>query len=159
MLTTAQKTIVKNYIQADPVLSLMPMNSDGDYDIAAALNKPFTPSFIVWKSNVSADEVMRNGIDWTRVDNLSIGKARIWDWMTKLGTFNAGKANIRAGVDATWTGTAADLLVREAVYVHCKRNAIIIEKILSTGTGTTQAPATMGFDGAIQPSDINSARN
>jgi len=51
---------------------------------------------------VNPDEIMRNGMDWTQVDNLTVGKARIWDWMTKLGSFDASKVNIRAGIDECW---------------------------------------------------------
>jgi hypothetical protein len=100
---------------------------------------------------------MRNGMDWTRVDNLSVGKARIWDWMTKLGAFDASKVNIRAGIDATWVGTSADLAVRAMVYTHCKRPATLAEKILATGTGTTEVPATMGYEGNLGIYDVKNA--
>jgi hypothetical protein len=158
-LTTAQLALVKAAIEADPVLNAFPQGPDGSYDIAAALNKTATPDFIVWKSSVSVDEIMRNGMAWERVDNLSVGKARIWDWMTRLGSFNAGKANIRAGIDAAWVGTAADLAVRATIYTHCKRLVTRIEKLLATGTGSDAAPATMGFEGAIQWQDVEQARN
>jgi hypothetical protein len=38
-------------------------------------------TFIAWRTLVSQDDIMQNGFDWTRVDNLSIGKARIWEWL------------------------------------------------------------------------------
>jgi hypothetical protein len=87
MLTPAQLATLKTAILADSVLAAQPMNSDGAYAIALTLNELATPAFIVWKTNVSVEEIMRNGMDWARVDNLSVGKARIWDWLTKLGTF------------------------------------------------------------------------
>lgn len=126
-------------------------------EIANWYNQTASPTFIVWKTSVDVDGIMRNGMDWTRVDNLSVGKARIWDWMTKLGTFNASKANIRAGIDATWVGTAADLAVRATVYTHCKRSATYAEKILATGTGSTESPATLIFEGNLVCSDIEYA--
>lgn len=159
MLTTGQLQALKADILADPVLAALPMNSDGAWEIAAQYNLPATPEWLVWKTNVDPDEIMRNGMDWTRVDNLTVGKARIWDWLTKLGTFDSSKANIRSGVDAAWVGTAADLAVRAMVYTHCKRAATRIEKLLSTGTGTTASPATMGFEGEIPYQDIMAARN
>jgi hypothetical protein len=112
----------------------------------------------VWKTSVNPEEIMRNGMDWTRVDNLSVGKSRIWDWMTRLGTFDASKLNIRSGIDATWVGTAADLAVRAMVYTHCKRSATRGEKLFASGTGTTEAPATMGFEGDLTWQDVQSAR-
>src|SRR5574343_377935 len=147
MLTTEQKATLKAYILSVPELAAQPMNSDGAFAIADVLNQPAAPAFVVWKSSVTQDEIMQNGLDWTRVDNLSVGKARIWDWMTKLGTFDASKANIRQGIDAVWGGTTADLAVRAMVYAHCKRSATRIEKLLATGTGTDASPATMGFEG------------
>lgn len=159
MLTNQQKATLKTFIQEDPVLSLKPNNSDGWFDIANELGKVFAPSFTVWKTDVTVDEIMRNGLDWTRVDNLSVGKARIWDWMTRLGNFNTARVNIRAGIDATWTGTASDLAVRATIYTHCKRDATIIEKLFATGVGTTAEPATMTFEGQISYQDVGEALN
>lgn len=160
MLTTSQQATLKAFIANDPILNAQPLNSDGAYAIAAAINQDATPAFIVWRTSVDTDEVMRNGMDWTRVDNLSVGKARIWEWMTKPGSFNPSKANVRAGIDATWVGTTPDLAVRAAVYAHCKRNASVVEKLLVTsGSGTDATPAVMGFEGPISYQDVEAARN
>ncbi len=158
MLTTQQAATLKAFILADPVLSAFPLNSDGSYAIADLLNKTAEPAFIVWKTDVSIDEIMRNGMDWARVDNLSVGKARIWEWLGRLGTINAAKVNVRAGIDATWVGTSADLAVRAAVYVHCKRPATALEKLFATGAGTDASPATMVIEGAIGYQQVDEAR-
>ena len=158
-MTPEQLTIIRDYILSVPALASKPMTMDGAWDIAQELNKIKSPDFVVWKTSVSIDEIMRNGMDWARVDNLSVGKARIWEWIGRLGTFNAAKANIRAGIDAAWVGTLADLSVRAAVYTHCKRTATIIEKLFATGTGNDASPATMEFEGAISPNDVFEARN
>lgn len=157
-LTSQQKATLKAFILADPTLSQFPPGSDGAYAIAAIINLPASPDFIVWKTDVSVDDIMRNGMNWTRVDNLSVGKARIWDWMTRLGTLNASKVNIRSGIDATWTGTAADDAVRAMVYTHCKRKASVIEKILATGVGSDASPATMEWEGTISYQAVDEAR-
>ena len=158
-LNTAQLATLKAAILADPVLNAYPQNSDGAYNMAIFLDQPATPDFIVWKTSVDPDEVMKNGMDWTRVDNLSVGKARIWDWMSRLGTFNPSKTNIRAGIDAAWVGTAADLAVRAMVYTHCKRLATKAEKLFASGTGSDAAPAVMTIEGRLQYSDIEQARS
>lgn len=157
-LTTQQLQTLKAFIDADPILAAYPANSDGAYDLARVLNQPAEPAFIVWRTNVSIDEIMRNGMDWARVDNLSVGKARIWDWLGRLGQFDASKPNVRAGIDATWVGTAADLAVRAAVYTHCKRPATIAEKLFATGTGTDASPATMTVEGLLPYREIERAR-
>jgi len=158
-LSVEQMATLKAAIIADPVLAAYPAGSDGAYEIALALNTLADQAFIVWRTNVSVDAIMRNGMDWARVDNLTVGKARIWDWLTRLGTFNASKANIRAGIDAAWVGTAADLAVRATIYTHCKRSATRAEKIFATGTGSDASPATMGYEGALSWQDVDSARS
>jgi hypothetical protein len=158
MLTTAQIAIVKADIAANTDTNNIPAGSDGSWTIANLYNELAVPDYFVWRTNVPADEVMRNGMDWTRVDNLSIGKARIWEWMTKLGSFNASKANIRAGIDACWVGTAADLAVRAAVYTHCNRPATRLEKLLAAGIGTVASPATMAYEGTVSYQNIDTVR-
>lgn len=148
-LTTAQQTTLRAFVAADVTLNAIPKNGDGAYALATALNALAVPAWIVWKTSVSIDEIMRNGMDWARVDNLSVGKARIWDWMGRLGTLNAAKTNIRVGIDATWTGTAADLAVRTTVYTHCKRSATVLEKLFSTGLGLDATPSTMDVEGNV----------
>lgn len=157
MLTAQQLATLKADILADPILSEWAATGRMASEIADAYNQLAAPEWIVWKTDVLVDEIMRNGMDWARVDNLSVGKARIWDWMGRLGTFDASRPNIRAGIDATWMGTAADLAVRAVVYTHCKRAARRGEKVLSAGTGTTASPATMGYEGYLTYQDINAA--
>ena len=157
MLTQEQLALLKADILADPILSQWAATGYMASEIADAYNQAASPEWVVWKTAVDPVEIMTNGMDWTRVDNLSVGKARIWDWMTRLGTFNAAKANIRAGIDATWVGTAADLAVRAMVYTHCKRPASRGEKIMSTGAGSTALPATMGYEGNMTYQDVEAA--
>lgn len=150
---------LKAAIGADQALAALPNNSDGAFAIAAALNQSAAPDFIVWKTSVTIDEIMRNGMDWARVDNLSVGKARIWDWLGRIGSFDASKVNVRAGIEACWVGTAADLAVRAAVYARCKRNASRVEKLLATGTGSDESPATMVAEGPINYQEVEASRN
>jgi hypothetical protein len=151
MLTTEQqKATLKTYIESVPAYMAQPHNGDGAYAVMEELNKEAVPAFTVWKTSVSVDEIMRNGMDWARVDNLTVGKARIWDWLGRLGTFDASKTNVRAGIDAAWVGTAADLTVRASIYTHCKENASVVEKLFAAGgSGSLADPATMAVEGSI----------
>jgi hypothetical protein len=160
MMTPQQLATLKAAIDADQTLSAFPLNSDGAYAIAAELNKAADPAFIVWRTSVTQDEIMQNGFDWTRVDNMSVGKARIWAWMfdNEAHAINPARVNVRAGIDATWVGTAADLAVRAAVYVHCKRSATRFEQLFATGTGTTASPATMTLESPVSLQDVEQAR-
>lgn len=161
-LTLAQKQTLKAAILADPVLAGQPMNSDGSFAIAAALNAVAVPTFFVWRSSVPVNDIMRNGFDWTRVDNLTIGKARIWDWMMRTGVLDPSQANVRAGVLATF-GVAADLNTRLAVFTHFQRAATRLEQLFAVGSGTAATeqgvgPATMVLEGAISYNDVQVAR-
>jgi hypothetical protein len=163
MLNSTQLQIISNAIEADPSLNSQPNNSDGNFTIAIALNQLSSPDFYVWKTSVSINEIMGNGFDWTRVDNLTVGKSRIWEYMTQLGVINPHQANVRAGINACFS-TAGDLANRNAIYSHCQRLATKAEKLLATGNGTTSTdqgvgPATMGFEGMLNFDDIEQARN
>ena len=159
-LTPQQAATFAADVAADPVLSLLPPNnSDSASTIASAYGQTSSGEWIVWKTAVVLDEIMQNGFDWARVDNISVGKARIWRWMfdNDARTCNPSRPNVRAGIDATRVGTAADLAVRAAVYTHCKRQANRLEKLLSTGTGTKAVPATMAVEGTPSNFDVASA--
>lgn len=143
MLALTQLQALKTAIAADQALNAFPDGSDGDFAIAAALNQTAIPPWIVWRTSVSRQEILQNGFDWTRLDNLSVGKARIWADIFVEGALNPSKANVRAGIEAVWVGTAPDLAVRAAVYIHCKHNATRAQKLFSSGTGSDATPATM----------------
>lgn len=152
----AQLQLIKTAVLADPVLTTVGRN---DTELARLLNLP--TAFICWRQMVSQDEIMQNGFDWVRVDNLSIGKARIWEWLfdNPQRAINPSKLNVRAGIDECWKGTAPDLAVRAAVYVHCKRAATRAEQILATGIGTDAVPGSFTFEGQITISDIGQMWN
>lgn len=154
-LTEAQYTALRNDILADQALAADV--AAGNYGaITDAYNA--TTTYVVWKTAVTDREIQANAaFDWTRVDNLSVGKARIWDLMFKFGTINPSLSNVRAGIDATWVGTAADLAVRAAVYTNCKRFARRIEKLFATGAGTDASPSVMSYEGSIPFTDVRYA--
>jgi len=152
MLTPAQRQTLKSHILATPDLNTFVEDSVWSA-ITDLLNTTSSPTFTVWRTSVSWDEIMMNGMDFTRVDNLQNGnKWRIWEWMFKNSdnSINPSKPNIRAGIDATWIGTAPDLAVRASVYTHCKRSATRLEKLFSVGVGSDAAPANLGDgDGVV----------
>jgi hypothetical protein len=145
-LTTAQLTTLKNFIVADPVMSLKPLNSDGAFDIAALLNKQAAPAFTMWKTNVSIASV-GDAIDGGELGNLTTANTSritaVQGFFMQRG-LNPSKADIRKMWDdifSTGGVTKASLLVL------WKRFATVYEKLFATGTGTDLAPATPGVDG------------
>lgn len=165
-LTGPQLATLKAAILANPTWAALPNTSDGNFDLAVLLNQPAVPAFFIWRSKVTVDEIMTNGFDWTRVDNLTVGKARIWDWMTQLGTINPSQANVRAGVEACFSVQAGDQPNRQAIYDHAQRLATAVEKIFAMGTGATSndhgvGPGTVApeLEGPINPQLVGQARN
>jgi hypothetical protein len=161
-LTPSQLAVLRADIDADPAFDPLKATPDGRFAIAAAYNVIAAPAWTVWRTGVTRQEILQNGFDWTRLDNLSVGKARVWADIFVDGTINPSKPNVRVGIDSVWVGTAADLAVREAVYGHCKRAATRGQKVFSTGTGSGAAPATMqGVDESLVVtfSDVDAALN
>jgi hypothetical protein len=157
-LTIPQIITLKADIMLDPVLDEMRMTGR-DRELCDIYNADTTD--ICWKKKVLQDEIMQNGFDWTRVDNLTVGKSRIWEWLFNNGerAINPSKVNVRAGIDSTWVGTAPDLAVRAAVYVHCKRFVTKFEKLFAQGAGTSADPSVLVVEGPISVYDMSMTRN
>lgn len=159
-----QLLILKNDIlaKASPGGPLEQLYADrADTSIAEWYAVEASPAFVIWKNFVTQDEIMQNGFDWVRVDNLSIGKARIWEWLfdNNRSAINPSKGNVRAGIAECWKGTAADLAVQAAVLAHCKRSASRGEQAFSTGTGSTADPAVTTLLSPITGDDVSAALN
>lgn len=163
MLTPAQLPALKTFINATPALAAIPNTTDGAFEVAQLLNLPAVPDYFVWRTSQSIVEVMQNGFDWTRVDNLTVGKARIWEFMSAANILNPSLPNVRAGFIACF-GTAGDLATRQAIFNHCERLATVAEKIYAVGSGTHTndqgvGPSTMVFEGPVSYTEVQSARN
>ena len=160
MLTDPQLQTLAAALRAstDPVV-VEALAIRNDMALADWCNLPST--FIVWRTNVTQDEIQLNGFDWVMVDNLTVGKARIWEWLfnNQNRAINPSKANVRAGIDECWKGTAAMLAVRAAVYLHLKRAATNAEALFATGTGTDATPGALGFEGNLGHPDVSQALN
>lgn len=151
MLTPQQLATLRAACFADPTAAAFFADPGNAAGLQSYLNSD--TAHLVWRTAVSQDEIMQNGFDWVQVDNLSVGKARIWEWLFANVTksFNPAKANVRAGIEEVWKGTSAMLAVRAAVYAHCRRAATAAEKVFATGVGTEANPATLGWSGSVSP--------
>lgn len=155
-LTTEQLLVLRDHIATVPEWAALPNTADNAFLIADALNLPGTPDFVVWRTAVDAQEIMSNGFVWTAVDTLSNGKARIWDWMTRYGTINPSKANVRQGLrDCFGAGSQMET----GIAPHLKRLASGAERLYATGTGTTATPGTMTAEGALSYQQVQQARS
>lgn len=159
-MTPAQLLTLKAAIAADPVLNAYPNNSDGAFDMSIYLDGASSPAFIVWRTNVTRDGMTVEGFDWTQVDNLTTGQARIWDLLfdNSSRAINAGDLGKRAGLAECWKGTAAKVAVGTFVLSKCKRTATRGERIFATGTGSDATPGVLVIEGTIAYQHIVAAR-
>lgn len=155
-LTLTQQQAVKADIVGDATLNQHAQ--DGNFSlIQDAYAAQFSPDYWIWRGRVTWDELMGDaGMDWTEVDGLTIGKARIWEWLfANLNrAINATMANVRAGIANCWSGNAGRVAVQQAVLARCRRLANRGEKVLASGAGTTVAPSIPSFEGALSAQDI-----
>jgi hypothetical protein len=160
-LTTAQLTTLKADIAADATLNALPKTPDNAVTIAAAYNLPASPAYWVWKTSMPPDEYTgNNGIVWTEVDALAVGKARIFEWMSGGMTrpINPSDPNQRQGLSDAF---AAGTTTRTNLIALARRQATRLEKLFAVATvggsgtrGSTANPDTMVVEGALQGTDV-----
>ena len=155
MLTDAQATTLAAHIRAntdtDVVNALAIRN---DTELARLYN--LDSAFIVWRESITPTEY-REAMDWTEVDNLPAGKARIWEWITEqmLREYDATKANIRAGLAEAWSnGNTRDNLIAIS-----KEATSLVESLYAAGTGTDVSPGIRVFVGNVTDIDVGKALN
>jgi hypothetical protein len=69
-LTPAQETTLRNYIQADPVLSQISLADNGAELIAEALNQFASPDYWVFKSKVPNEDI-GNAMNGTEIAGMA----------------------------------------------------------------------------------------
>lgn len=154
-LSSQQISLLKTDINNDVSLSGLVNNDDNYLFIAQQYSLESNPRFWVWRTNVPTNEIMNNGFIWSTVDSMTVGKARIWEWMKEIGYINPSKVNIRQGLgDAFGVGSA----MANAITPHLSRPANRVEALFSTGTGTSGSPGTMTFEGDLNYQDVRKAR-
>ena len=149
MLTAAQLQTLKAAITAETDATFVSYREQGATGLMANwLNEAAAPAFYIWRSSIPPTEY-REKIVWTEVDGLTVGKARIWEWVTENMTadLDASKANVRAGLAEVWP---ANQTTRGQLLAIANRAASRIEKLFASGTGSTASPATMAVEGPIR---------
>ncbi len=156
-MTNEQLTTLKAAILAETDAAFIALRNANNEQGMADWYNAASPVY-VWRTAVQRKEAQGSGFDWTQVDNLTVGQARIWlDGLFEDGSLNASDAGQRAGIAETWKGTAAKLAVQAYVLGVCKRFATRCEALFATGTGTQAVPSALDFEGAISAQDISDA--
>ena len=157
MLTTPQKQTLKAAILADQAAALL--YADGDLSgLADWLNGTAAPAFKVWRSAVARAEIYNRTSDegtnwsWTFYKNQSAVEQNAWVQMFMGDAADFSQSNLRAGIAVIFTAASA-ANATHALAVG-KRSATRAEKALASGTGSKASPATMGFEGQVQYTDL-----
>ena len=158
-LTTAQLPALNAAIKADPVLNALPNDPDANDFTAKEFNKPASPNFTVWKSNVPNADIATcfNGTELaglTANNHTRLQTVAVWF----VGGMNPALPDMRAMLDDIFSGTGG-ANTRSRLLSMYKRLATRCEKLYATGTGTDPSPAILVFEGQIGWQDVNSARN
>lgn len=128
-------------------------------EIADAYNLPASPAWTVWKTSVDAetwdDAIMGTTGAATQLDALTASKRDSLFWALER-TLNPSNPATRAALD-DFCGSQNTL--KAALAAAQKRPATRAEKLVSTGTGSTAFPATMGYEGALTYQDVEAAQN
>lgn len=156
--TLAQNQLIKAAIISDPALAAQPNTAAGNIAIRDALHLQASPGFTVWKRNVALGEIGDNivGTELAGLGGLNQDRLRTIA-MYSPGGINPSLADRRAFFDDIFSG-AGGTTSRARFLILWKRLASRIEKILATGTGTDALPATLGYEGAITPDELETAR-
>lgn len=143
-LSQAQMATLKSTCNADQTCAALATAGD-DVGLANWFNAADPGSCIVWRSDLRIEEA-NAAMVWTEVDALTVGKARTWEWMSKLGVLDARITNIRQGLSDAFSSATG---TRTALTAIAKRTATRAEKALSSGACTTANPSIMTFVGSV----------
>lgn len=157
MLTQAQLTTLKAYIDSVPAWAALPSNSDTAYFIAQELAKEVTPAFVVWKTAVSRNEVGKTFVASALAAITAGNNDKLNNFAAWNETINPSRADQRAFFDDVFS-VAAGASTRAALLALWKRNANHVEKLYATGTGSDAIPATMTVEGSISYQEVEQAR-
>ena len=157
MLTTEQLAVFKTALAAETDPELVGYRTNGQTGLIAEwYNKPAIPDHIVWKRQVTSEEV-GTAFDAAALDAMTAGNA------DKLANFRAWNEQVfpeRTDHRAFFSGVfsvASGATTRANLDVLWRRPATNIEKLYTTGLATTASPAVLGFDGALTEFDVLAA--
>lgn len=160
-LTVGQKATLKAAIQADSVANEFYVNGDLT-GLAGWCNELRSPDFFIWRADVTRAEIYHTTSsapesstwNWNTYKAQNATEQNAWTQMFMGDTADFRLPNLRAGVAAIFTGSAAQNAQRDHVLNIGKRRSTNAERALSVGTGSKADPATSSHNGAITTSDL-----
>ena len=164
-LSDPQRVALKAHVQANSDTNTLYVdgNLDGLRDL---LNAEAVPVFWVWKTAVTREDVytLQNDLtvggaqtgfwNWTTYKNQGATEQNAWVQMFMGDTANVSRLNVRDGIAAIFTGSAAATAQRDHILAIGRRKASRLERVFATGTGSTASPGTMVIEGPIESTEL-----
>jgi len=159
-----ERTPIQTALRTDILASLDPLviaarTIRNDTELARLYN--LDSAFIVWRKNIPIGDVGR-AIVYTAIANMtSLNQTRTQVFaQLNLPSFN-GSADIDSMFQDIFSGTlgGGGAPSRTNLAAMLRRPARRAEALLATGTGTTNTPGVLVFEGAISTNDIGAALN
>lgn len=113
------------------------------------------PTFYVWRSALSPDRSRTAVVKGaTQLDALTVGKRDSLLWLLSE-SVNPSDDTVRAAIEDL-CGTQN--ILKGALQAEFKRTATRAEKILSSGVGTSGAPARLTYEGYLSAAEASTVR-
>ena len=157
-LSPAQLSSLRTNILASEFAAQCQPFGDGPTNIAAAYNQPASPAFIVWRTNVTANEIGNAwvGTDIDGMSALNMQRLQLLLASSPSGVFDMSRADRRAGFENPF-GTNVNNPSRVAMRAVWQRNVTRFERIYVTGTGTAATPGALVVEGALTADVVRQA--
>ena len=160
-LTTAQLQTLQTYIESNPAWTSLPNTNAGNSVIGAELNAVAVPDFIVWRRAIPTLEIGQviSYVALAAMTTANLDRVKTFQQLNPT-TFEGGRSDIRTYMSDTFSGALGGQgqATRDALEATYRRKALLVEKVLATGTGSTASPAVMGYEGTVTTDDIEQAR-
>ncbi|MDO8682775.1 MAG: hypothetical protein Q7N50_04765 [Armatimonadota bacterium] len=163
MLSLSQRATLKTFILNDPTLAAQAAAEQFDL-VMTALNANASPDFWVWRTSVSKNEITQETsqdgtvFNWTGTGFItrSQGERDAWSELFVDGIVNPSLVNVRQAFNDIFSGGTPPAPANRAhLLAVARRKASVLERIFTTGTGSTAAPATLVVQGQIGEQEIS----
>ena len=152
MLSTPQAQSLKSLAQADATANSYILNGN-DTALAEWFNTP--TAYVVWRTSMTPDQSRAAIVEGAiQLDNLTAGKRDSLLYLVQ-GSLDVSQAGVRQALDDL-CGTQNTL--KAALQAAMKRVATRAEAALASGTGTSQSPGAMDWEGYVSYSDLTLIR-
>lgn len=170
-MTSSQLATLRAAIDADTALAALPRTSDAAATISAAFNLDASPTFYVWRTRVTKNDIVSSTsrasttFSWSGAGGFiarSVGEQAAWSELFGVdSTIDPSQPAVRAAFADIFSGSgAAAINNRTHMGSVCRRLATRFERLYATGTGTDDTSAgTLVLEGPLSPQDVISARN